>query len=175
MMPRRNNRFSFASGFGLVEIVIGAALVTGALLGAMTTARVSSEVISDARRLIQANFLLEEAIEAVKIARDNTWAGIIETLSYYPAAEYYLTFNGSSWTFNLVSGSPPLIQNMFTRKVRIEKVCRDGSNDDIIPGVTSCGSPDEGARKVTVIVSWPGRRGTETRSLSTYITNLFGN
>ena len=63
------------------------------------------------------------------------------------------------------------VDNIFERIFTIENVGRD-ANDDIIG---SGGINDPDTKKIVVSVSWRGRNGTTTESMSTYITNLFSN
>ncbi len=78
-----------------------------------------------------------------------------------------MVLNGSLWqasTTNTYVGN-------FERRVTFAAVYRD-TNSDI---VSSGGTLDSGARFVTSSVSWSVRGATTTRSVSTYLTDIYGN
>lgn len=152
-------------GFGVLEIVIGIAILSFSLLGLFMVSHISLKIIDDDTGNIQAGFLLEEGLEAVKVLRDSGWDANIKTLN--AGSNYYLTFNGSTWQSTTTN---TYIDNVFERKFILENVNRD-INDDI----SVSGTPDQDTKKVTVYVSWLGRNSTTTKSISTYITNLYGN
>ena len=87
-----------------------------------------------------------------------------------PGATYYLYWTGTAW---ISTTTPQIIETVFTRSVVLSEVNRNGS-DDI---VTTGGSLDDWTRKVKVTVTWTSKanRATSTKSIETYITNLFNN
>lgn len=153
----------YQNGFGLLEIVIATAVIAVALFGLMAASRISLRLINETTRDIQAGFLLEEGVEAVKFLRDKGWEGNIASLT--PGADYYLEFSGSSWR---ATTSKILIDGFFERKFVLENVYRDG-NDDI----ASSGALDADTKKLVVFVSFVSRGSTTTRSIPAYLTNLY--
>lgn len=160
-MSNKRNKNIF--GFSIIEIIIGAAIISLAFLGLMSVANISLKILEENSHNLKANFLLEEGIEAIKILRDSGWNQNIATLN--TGTNYYFEFNGSTWqtTTNNV-----YIDGLFERKIIIENVYRD-SNDDI----SSSGTLDPNSKKVIVYVSWIARGAITTKHISTYITNLF--
>lgn len=128
--------------------------------------RKALEVSQETTHHIQAGFLLEEGIEAVKSLRDDGWTSNITPLNAGTA--YYLTWNGSKWAATTTAAQ---IENTFWRTATFSTVSRDG-NDDI---VTSGGVNDPGTRKVRIDVTWDKKTASTTESIETYITNLFNN
>lgn len=153
-------------GSVLIEAVIAAAIVLAVLMGVITAfSRLYRSAISNTANL-QAAFLEEEGLEAVRILRDNGWAANIAPQT--SGARVYLYFNGTTWT---ATSSNIYIDGVFERAVVFADVRRDG-DQNIVP---SGGTVDANTKKVTVSVSWSARGATTTRSLSTYLANVFNN
>jgi type II secretory pathway pseudopilin PulG len=160
-------------GFGIIEIIIGVAIITISLLGVMLSAKVSFQIISENLRRVQANFLAEEGIEALKSIRDDGWTANIVPIT--TGTDYHLVYDTGANEWTLVAGAlADQIDGVFTRTVQLNAVDRDvanGTQDIVFAG----GIADAGTRKVTVTISWPGRSGTKTQAISTYMTNIFAN
>lgn len=150
-------------GFGALEIVIGSAIISSVFLGLFTVASSALRSLNMNQSETKAVFLIEEGVEAVKILRDNSWTNISNLTA---GTNYYYNFNGTTWESTLTN---TFVDSKFERKFVLADVYRD-ANDDI---VTSGGALDTGTTKLTVTVSWPSRGTTVTKSVSTYITNLF--
>ncbi len=102
----------------------------------------------------------------VKGLRDASWTGNIA--SQTNDTPYYLDFVNSAWA---LTTTLLLIDSKFSRTVTFSAVGRNSSSDIVASGGTS----DPNTRKVTVVVSWPLGGITATRSIETYITNIFSN
>ena len=152
-----------SKGFGLIEIIIGSAILTVSLIAISTYFQKSLQLSQDSGKTVQAGFLLEEGVEVVKFFRDTSWVNIS---SLTAGSSYYLQFDGSKWA---TTSSNVFVDGIFERKFVIDNVSRD-ANDDI---VSSGGTNDADTKKAAVSVSWLGRNGTTTKSISTYITNIF--
>lgn len=152
-------------GYLLLEVVVSLAVVV-LILGTFTLA--TSQVIrfsKDTSNQVQASFLLEEGIEAMRFVRDSGWDDNIDPL----AAEttYYLYFDGSSWR---VTTTPESVFQRFDRYVYLDEVYRD-SNDDI---VASGGALDPDTKEVNVVVSWLDASGiTHSVAAASYLTNQY--
>lgn len=153
------------SGFGLVEIIIGVAIISASLFSLAAVSQISLRLAQTSRQNIKAGFLLEEGVEAVKFLRDAGWDTNIASLT--AGVPYYLNFNGTSWESTYVNS---YIDGVFERSFVIEDVYRD-ANDDI----AESGDFDLNTKKISVFVSWETPTGTMTKSISTYITNIFNN
>lgn len=113
---------------------------------------------------LQADFLLEEGAEAIRSIRDRGWTTHISGLS----GTNYLAFNAEVSTSTWQSTTTPEAIGVFGRNFVVNTVKRNG-NDDIDP----TGVNDPNTRLFDVNVTWPGRAGTSTRSVSFYLTNYF--
>lgn len=151
-------------GFGLVEVLVGAAIISGVLISLLGVAGNFVRVSHATVKATQAAYLLEEGMEAVRLIRDEGWTENIVPLTV--GTLYYLEWSGTSW---VATTSPVSIDDMFERSFVLENVYRDG-NDDI----AGSGTIDSNTRALTVTVSWRGTgQATTSKSLSTYITNFF--
>ncbi len=154
----------YNQGSAMLEIVIATSIFLGvvvSLVGVFNLALKSS--LANASK-IEASFLEEEGIEAVLTIRDEGWGtNIVPKVS---GTDYYLTFTGTSWTLGTTR---VLVDGIFERKINFSDVYRD-SNQNI---VSSGGTLDLNTKKLVSTVSWPVSGATTTRSMSTYITNIF--
>ena len=165
--PRSKKSMPFYRGFGMIEAVIGMALITIFLFAIAEVGRLGSRLIDSAGFRMQATFLIEEGFDAVRGVRDAGWAANIAPLSL--DTDYWLNFSGGVWA--LTTTPRPFIDGRFDRRVRVSAVLRD-SSDDI---VTTSGATDTNSKKITVSVAWSDRGATTTSTVSTYIMNLFNN
>lgn len=163
----KDKKHLFRAGFGLVEAVIGIALIIVFLVGITAVARFSSRLVFSAELQMQAVFLLEEGVDAVKGLRDTSWTSNVAPL--FVDTDYWLQFGGSAWA--LTSSAQPFIDGRFDRRVKVFTVLRDSSDDIVVSG----GTADPNSKKITVSVSWFDRGATTTETASTYISNLFSN
>jgi len=156
------------AGFTIIEIVLGIGMITTFLVANAYYYKKILDVSQETTRSIQSGFLLEEGVESVKLMRDTGWAVNIATLT--PGTTYYLYWTGLTWT---ATTTPQLIESVFTRSFTLAPVNRD-SLDNI---VTSGGVLDAGTKKIVVNVQWisKGNKATTTKSVETYMMNLFNN
>lgn len=165
MFSKNKKKYLFKEnykGFMMVEIMIVASIMVIAFVVAIAVSQKSIQVGRQAVNVSQANFLLEEGAEAVRIVRDNAWTGISNlTLG----SNYYPTFSGGTWT---LSGTPNTV-GIFTRTVVVSSVNRNAGTGNIDPA----GTLDSGTKLVTITVSWQDGGTTLTKTLSFYINDLF--
>lgn len=146
-------------------MLVGAATLSVAMFGVSNffqTTLVASRLTQSA---IQGDYLLEEGIEAAKLLRDVSYKSNFGKMS--TTTPYYFSWNGTSWATTTVN---TLIDGKYERKLALTDVTRD-VNSDIAPS----GTYDPDLKLVTVSVSWRGHTSTTTRSIQTYITNIFNN
>jgi len=153
------------SGLGLLEAVVGVSVMSFIVFSLMLVLQMSNKIITETSKSAQASFLLEEGMEAVKIIRDTSWQNNINPLSVN--TDYYFNFDGTTWKSTTTN---VYIDGFFERKFKLESVYRNVGDDIAVSGTL-----DSGSKKTTVSVSWRDRNGTTTKSLSSYITNLFNN
>ena len=152
-------------GIGLIEAVAGISIVSVFIFSLMLASQLSQKIVGESVRSAQAFFLLEEGAEAVKILRDTSWSSGISNLTI--GTNYFFSYNGTTW---VSTADNVYIDGLFERKFSLNNVYRD-ANDDI----AASGTLDSGTKKATVGVSWLGRTGTTTKSVSFYLTDLFSN
>lgn len=165
ILKKSHERALCKKGIGLVEIVIGAAILTSSVLAIATFYVQALGAGRDATQLVQASFLAEEGLEVMRFFRDESWQNISGLTT---GTSYYLTFNGTKWA---TTTTDMFIDSTFERAVKVENVYRDLS-DDI---ASSGGTLDANTKKITASVSWRNKTATTTRSIATYMTNIFSN
>lgn len=160
------------AAFGLVEIIIAIAIISISLFALSNAANLAFLFIEETTREGRVSFLLEEGLEAVRILRDLSWAENIAPLA--SDTPYYPIFN-VGWS--LVGSDPGPIDGIFTRSVIFEDVYRRDSDYDIVDiGAPDPKTLDPETKKVTASVTWVSTNNKiSTRTLATYITNLFQN
>ena len=149
-------------GIGLVEVVIASAILVLIVTGIASVYRIMLRSSGEILRGTEAQFLLEEGFESVKVMRDTAWSLVGSST---PGTSYTLVWNAGTWN---ITTTPNLIDGIFDRRVVFSRVYRD-SDDDI----ASSGTLDTDTYGVTVSVAWRTQAGTTTRSIGSYIGNLF--
>ncbi|MBI2097385.1 MAG: type II secretion system protein [Candidatus Vogelbacteria bacterium] len=162
----KNEKRKVKSGFTLLEILIGASIITASFLGVLT---VFDRLAKSSRAMVelsQAGFLLEESLEAVRTWRDSGWANLAD---WPVGTDYYLIWNGSRFA---TSTAKVFLDGKFERKIGLTAVSRDDTTKDIVP---SGGTVDPNTKLATVSVAWrsAGSDATTTQTVSAYFTNLF--
>ena len=152
-------------GFGLLEIVIGLSLISVSFFALFLVSQMSLKVSGENLNIVKASFLAEEGLEAIRVFRDSGWDTYIGALNV--DSDYYFEFNGITW---LSTTTNAYIDGIFERKFVLSSVYRNAADD-----ISVSGTPDPNTKKITVFISWLTRSGTTTRSISTYLSNLFEN
>ncbi len=152
-------------GFGLIEIIVSTSIITTVFLSFHLFYQKALHIEQRSTAFIQANLLLEEGVEVVKLFRDDSWQNNIVSLA--TSTPYYLNFTGITWE---ATTTEILIDPVFDRTIVFEDVFRN-ANDDIDPS----GTYGTGTLKLTVQVDWLDRGATTSRSVQTYIADIFDN
>lgn len=152
-------------GFGMVEMVIGAAVMSTALLGISSFFQVALRESSLTQASLQGDYLLEEGMEAVKIFRDMSYTNNFIKIS--TTTNYYFAWSGTNWATTTTNS---FIDGKFERKLTFADVKRDANSD-----IAVAGTYDPDIKHVTVSVAWNSPLGTTTHSIQTYVTNIFNN
>lgn len=151
----------YKRGFGLIELIVGASLLSIALLGLVGVLATSLRLAEDNERRVKAVFLLEEGMEAVRGIRDYHWNDIANASL---GSSLGVSWTGGRWQFSV--GSTTL--DGFERAIVLASGYRDANSD-----IASTGTLDTNLRKVTVRVAWPTRAGTTTHTIEGYVANIF--
>lgn len=147
----------------MVEIVVGAAVLSTALLGIATFFQSALVVSGTTGAAIRGDYLLEEGVEAVKLLRDESYAANLSQFS--TTTPTYLTWNGTIWA---TSTTNVYIDGMFERNILAGDVVRDVNGD-----IAAAGTFDPNTKLITVTVAWQARGATTTKTIQTYIMNIF--
>ena len=149
-------------GFTIIEIVIVVLVVTVALVSLIELYNLFLKAEHHSAKYVQATFLAQEALEAVRNIRDTGWAnisGLEFGTTYHPVAA------GDPRTWSMAPGQETI--DGFRREVVFERVYRD-ANDNI---VESGGTEDVGSRKVIATVEWEEAGRIQNVHLITYLMN----
>ncbi|MEK7147820.1 MAG: hypothetical protein AAB758_00825 [Patescibacteria group bacterium] len=160
------NRKIRTQGSSLVEALVAVSIF---LVVVISVTSVSSFLIKNSLETlakVQAAYLTEEGLEVMRLFRDVSWSNNIASL--VSGDPFSLTFDGEGW--DIVSVSAP-VDGTFSRTLMLGDVYRDGSGNIVASG----GTLDPNTKKITSTISWNSRGGLNTRSLSTYLTNIFNN
>ena len=159
-----NKKNIFKKGFSLAEAVVVAAIASSFIV---VLSYVNTNYLNYAysqSSLIQANFLAEESLEAMRFLRDKSWSANIASLT--PGQDYFLYWNGSTWSATTTTQTP----SGFWRTIKVENVYRDSGDN-----ISSSGTLDPGTKLVTASVSWSLKGATTTKQFQTYLANVFNN
>jgi len=155
-------------GFGLIEIVIVTAIVTIALFAFSQAGVLAVRLLRIEKENLEAMLLAQEALEAARSIRDESWTNNIAPL--VNGAIYYPSIINGKWTFTTIP--PPLINGRYMRYIVLNQIFRDTSSDKIAPS----GMLDINTRKISARVEWKKNVGsinaTSTVELITYFTNF---
>jgi type II secretory pathway pseudopilin PulG len=152
-------------GFSVVEILIATSIIS---LSVISIATVYGNLVSLSVRntaKVQATFLLDEGVEAIKTMRGEKWSNIASST---PGTSYYFTWSTNKWR---ATTTPALIDGVFYRTFMVSPVYRDASTFNILTNTS--GTLDPGTKKVDITVSWLENNATTTRTVSTYVFNLY--
>lgn len=152
-MIKLNSKKNSRTGFGLIEIVVAVAIISISFFALAGVSQIALRVVHKSTEETRANFLLEEGIEIVRLLRDETWTGNIDSLSV--STVYYPVYNTGLNEWQLSTTNPGAIDGIFTRTISFANVYRRDSDDDIVdPASPDPKTVDGGTREVTITVSW---------------------
>src|SRR3990167_827470 len=154
-------------GVSLIEVIIGATIISIVLLSLGSIAQFSIGAAKVSTERLQAVFLASETIEALKTMRDSNWTTRIAPLA--AGTSYYLLFVGDHYETTTVQ--PALIDGKFNRYFILENVNRDPATNDI----SASGTNDPDTKLVKAVVEWTSKSVIKTETVKTYIMNIFNN
>lgn len=152
-------------GMALVEILIGSAIISMGILAASSAYSTYVSYALANQKNIQASYILEEGLEVMTFFRDKGWTANISKLG--TTTTYYLSWSGTDWA---TTTTPQYVDGQFLRSISVTDVKRDGSDR-----IASSGMYDPNTKKITTTVDYSQGHATTTKSVSTYITNLYSN
>jgi len=162
-MRNTNNKID-NKGFSLIELLIVGSIISITFVAISTFLLFSRDATLKTKRNTEAIALAEEAIEALRKLRDDSWTSNIATLNV--DTTYYPVISGNQWTFSTTNPSP---SSYYTTTIVLHAVTRD-ANDNI----SGSGTTDADTRQVVATVSW-NDSGPKNVDLTAYITNFNDN
>ncbi|HEU0080556.1 MAG TPA: hypothetical protein VFQ72_00825 [Candidatus Paceibacterota bacterium] len=150
------------NGSGLVEVVVGAAILSVVALAFLGTLSLLARFHQRDMLAIKGSLLAEEGIEAVRYIKGSGWAALA---SLPKDQDRYLEIAPASWK---ATTTPEIVDGAFYRSFRLSQVRRDAS--DVI--VASGGTVDPGALLVSSTVSWNWRGATTSVTYTAYVTSI---
>ncbi len=163
------NLYKKNKGSLLIEVLVAAAIISTSVLASLGVFGTMARLQYRNTARIQASFLADEGIEAVKTLRNASWNTNIENLTI--GSKYYLYWNNHSWNVN---ASTTLVDGQFSRYFTLSNVYRDASFN-IVTSTTSGAAIDTDMRDMVMNVEWVDESGTSSKSIETYLYNLFAN
>ncbi len=149
-------------GISLVEIIIGAAIISAGILSINMVYNTYVQYALANQRNAEAAYLAQEGLEVMAFLRDGSWDTNIRTLS--TTTPFYLTFSGGTWA---TTTSQQYVDGIYLRSVSVSDVKRDANND-----IASTGTYDPDVKLITVSVSYTQGHATTTQTLSEYLTDM---
>jgi len=159
---------NFHRGLTLVEVLVAASIILVFTVSLVGVYNLYLRIVFANSYTVKAAFLAEEGLEVMRFFRDVSWENNILTLS--KDTDYGLTFDNLSNVW-MATTSIIFIDDQFERRITVSDVYRDASSQI----VTSGGSIDPDTIKITSVVSWKRGSATTTKSISTYLTNIYDN
>lgn len=145
----------------LIELVLAlgiASILISALVGGLIGVRSGTNLSTN---ILNANFLFQEAIEAVRSVRETGWPQLASNGTYHPV------ISGSNWS--LVSGNE--VTGAFTREIIIDDTRRDTNGNIVNAG----GKIDPSTKKIKLSVSWQGYGSISSINQTFYLSRWQGN
>jgi prepilin-type N-terminal cleavage/methylation domain-containing protein len=150
-------------GFALIEVLIAITIISGCIIVIFGLANQSLIYSETVIKEYQASLATEEAIEAVKAIRSESWSTNIASL--INNTNYGINFGATNWQIN---PNPQTTSLGFTRTIVFSEVYRDASDR-----IAQSGTLDTGTKKVTITTTWNDRGAARSQSIEFYITNIF--
>ena len=148
----------------MVEVIIASAIMAMVLVSIISVYNSMAKLSLQNTDAVQANFLLEEGAEIVRVMRDTSWAQIASTTD---GVIYRFYWNSTTW----VATTSVFTVDQFDRTVVFSPVNRDADFN-----ITSTGGTlDANSRKATISVAFQRDGATTTKSLEIYTFNTFRN
>ena len=138
-----NNR-TCLRGVGVIEIIAATAIAAIFFTAMYELLIFSLRTVDKGVRQVEATYLSQEGVEAVRFMKNETWATNIAPL--VNGTTYYPVISGNEWTLSTTNPGP--INGVYTRTAIFEAVNRDASDD-----ISAVGTLDSDTRNLTVRVA----------------------
>ena len=151
-------------GISLVEVIIASAIIGVSMIYISNVYTNFLTLSLENTAKVQAVFILDEGVEALKTMRNYSWSQIASTTA---ATDYYLVWQSGRWQ---ATTTKIIIDDTFVRKFTVSPVNRDAATLNI---VTTGGVPNTDTKIINLDVSWNYKGATSSKSTSFYIFNLY--
>ncbi len=152
------------NGIALVEIIIGAAIILTGILAISSSYTTYVQYALANEKNVEASYIMSEGLEAMTFLRDKTWSNIGKLST---TTNYYLVWNSNTWA---TTTTVQYVDGIFLRSITVSDVARNASDQ-----IAATGTNDPNTKKITATVSYFQGHGTTTRSISTYLANIYNN
>ncbi len=144
-----------------MEIIIATAVAALFLFGLLQAYTLSIKLLRNEKEMLEAALLADEAFEAVRAMRDESWESAIAPRAI--GTVYHPVIQNSKWQLSTTAPAP--ISGKYTQRVVFDAVSRNAEGR-----ISASGTLDPGTKKVTARVSW----GTPSRQveLISYIADF---
>lgn len=158
------NKIKKHNGFTLVEVLISTAVILTSVVTILGVHGLYMRTALTNNENIKATYLAEEGLEVVRFWRNVSWNSKVRTIPQN--TEYGLVVSGTGWA----TSTNQYVGN-FQRRISLSAVQRNATGDIVSSG----GTVDLNTLLVTSSASWAKGGATSTKTISTYITNLYEN
>ena len=148
-----------------MEALVASAILASVLAFAIGAYLISAQAGAENGPSLQAAYLADEGIEALRVMRDTSYSANIAPLA--AGTTYYLAWNGTTWTSTTTDS---FVDGTFERSFVLSNVYRNPNED-----ISTTGTLDPNTKEVTVTIAWQQQGATTTRTLAAYITNFLQN
>lgn len=157
-------KFLYHKGISIVEVVIASAIISLSMISITNVYGNFLNLSLQNTDKVQAVFLLDEGVEALKTIRSYSWS---EIASSSVSTDYYLIWKDSRWQSTT---TPNIIDNKFIRKFTVSDVYRDPTTLNI---VNTGGVLNNDSKILNLDISWSYKNVTSSKQISFYIFNLY--
>jgi type II secretory pathway pseudopilin PulG len=160
-----NNLKEKRKGYILLDVILAVSVISIALVVLLNTVGSALNLSNSNKKILQADALIREELEALRAYRDGTtWGPNLGAVSTGVAYHLFLDTSANPVKWNLVQGSETV--DGFTRQLVFDNVSRDTSTHDIQATYNPV-NRDANTLKATATVSITGK----TWQVVTYLTN----
>lgn len=156
---------NFTKGISIIEILVVIAIMAVSFSGLLGIVSFSLSASSLLKQKLEADFLAQDTMEAVRNFRDGTaWSS--NGLGVLTAGSVYFAQKTADVPMKWILTPGTENTGIFSRKVVFEKVFRDSNSN-----IASSGTEDVNTKKATVTVSWQEKGRSHSVELITYFMN----
>jgi prepilin-type N-terminal cleavage/methylation domain-containing protein len=153
-------------GISLIEILVAVTVISVGILILIISYNTYLTFALQNDKHIQAAYLAEEGLEAMTYLRDFGWNKISSLSTTTP---YYLTWSPTA-SYWQTTTTPQTIDGVFVRTISVADVKRDVNKK-----IATTGTYDPDTKYVTTSIAYKTGAATTTKTMSTYIVNLYNN